>query len=109
MLSKGSKDFAQFCSSGEVHAFKGDLGRALKWAENSLARAESNLVRARSLLNLIFIYEEAGQSGKAKRKAAEFRTLQPTFTLENYRKLQPYRNEEDWERFAGALRKAGIS
>lgn len=89
-------------------AFLGRLSDAVKWARTGVARAESNLIKSRSLLNLAFVYEEAGESAKAKRAADEFRSLRPAFTLESYRKLQSYHDEDDWKRFAGALHKAGI-
>ena len=91
------------------YVFKGDTARAIKWAEDGIARAESDFMRALNMANLVFAYYEAGRAADAKRVASEMLKLAPHFTSAYYRKIQPYRDPKDWARFAEALKDSGIS
>jgi len=91
------------------YVFEGDTDEAIKWAKDGKARAESDFLRALSETNLVFAYSEAGRTSDAKREAEEIRRSMPGFSIQNLLKHQRYRNEKDKERFAEALKQAGLS
>ncbi|MDH4204618.1 MAG: hypothetical protein OEV45_03725 [Desulfobacteraceae bacterium] len=54
------------------------------------------------------IYSLSGRGEKARSEAAEVLRIHPKFSLNKYEKRVRYKNQEDTDRYIGALRKAGL-
>ncbi len=91
------------------YAFEGDADLAVQWAQDGVNRAEGDLRHASGLVNLVFAYSEAGRAKDAEGAAKEIPKPWPDISIDKLRKAQPFRYEEDWDRFASALKAAGLS
>ncbi|MEM6461205.1 MAG: hypothetical protein AAF724_04745 [Pseudomonadota bacterium] len=90
------------------YTFKGEYEDAIKWARTGVGRAENDRRRAWALANLIFALSEAGEAEEAKSTADRALTLWPGMRVSNLGRAQPFQFEEDWQRFASAMRDNGI-
>ncbi len=59
-------------------------------------------------VNLMVIYIELNREEQAKAAMAEALRLSPQWSLETWRQNVPFKNPAEIERFAAALRKAGL-
>ena len=59
-------------------------------------------------LDLAAVYGFAGRDEESRAEATEVLRMNPKFSLEKFGKRSTSRNQEDKERFLGALRKAGL-
>jgi hypothetical protein len=57
---------------------------------------------------LTIAYSLSGQDDGARAAAAEVLRINPKFSVENYAKRLPYKNQAYAETLANALRKAGL-
>ena len=58
--------------------------------------------------NLVICYVELGQLDEARAQAAEFMRVQPSFSVEDWRRRMPYKDPAVVERITAAWRKAGL-
>ncbi len=77
-----------------VSAFKKAVQRA---PENILAH-----------LALAGTYSMMGQEKEARAEAAEVLRINPKFSLDNYSKLQPHKDQSETDKYINALRKTGL-
>jgi adenylate cyclase len=61
-----------------------------------------------SHMMLVIAYSLAGRQEDARITAKEILRLDPKFSVSFWRKMSPYKNQADTERFMGALLKAGL-
>jgi len=61
-----------------------------------------------SHLTMAVIFSLSGHEEKARAEATEVLRIHPKFSLENWGKRLRYKNQEDTDRYMGALRKAGL-
>jgi tetratricopeptide (TPR) repeat protein len=92
-------------SLGIAYCWTGQFDEAVKWCEKAVRR-EPNSLFAR--LFMAQIYSLAGRNEEARVEAAEVIRINPKFSLEKFQKTATYKNVEDQERSANALRKAGL-
>jgi TolB-like protein/class 3 adenylate cyclase/cytochrome c-type biogenesis protein CcmH/NrfG len=59
-------------------------------------------------MGLAAAYTYLGREEKARPAAAELLRIDPTFSLDHYAKILPFKNQEDKEHLINALRKAGL-
>ena len=59
-------------------------------------------------LHLLVSYSELGRDAEARAELAEIRRLNPNVNLEWYRRVMPFKDPADLERYLTALRKAGL-
>lgn len=90
------------------YAFKGMHDAAIRWAQQGVSRSENSQRLGWTLLNLAFVYVEAGKTGKAKEAGSEALAAWPGVTMETLKRAQPFRYDEDWDRFASAMKTAGV-
>jgi len=80
--------------------------------EEAIAAFKSALTRNPALLpahvNLAVIYSELGREEEARAEAAEVLRLNPKYSLEVWRQINPYKDPAEVERVVAALRKAGL-
>src|SRR5262245_18119195 len=92
-----------------------DLGtdyRLMGRYEEAIAAFTSALTRNPALLpvhvNLAVIYSELGREEEARAEAAEVLRLNPKYSLEVLRQINPFKDPAVNERMIAALRKAGL-
>ncbi len=78
---------------------------AIQMLKKALA-LNPNIVNAH--FNLMVIYSELNREEEAKAAMAEALRLSPQWSLETWRQNVPFKNPAEIERFAAALRKAGL-
>jgi TolB-like protein/Flp pilus assembly protein TadD len=59
-------------------------------------------------LHLAVSYSELGREAEARAEVAELRRVSPNFSLEGVRRVMPFKDPADLERYLTALRKAGL-
>ncbi|HEV8712260.1 MAG TPA: tetratricopeptide repeat protein, partial [Candidatus Binatia bacterium] len=59
-------------------------------------------------MHLAVSYSEVGRDAEARAEVAELRRLNPNFSLEGVRRVMPFKDPADLERYLTALRKAGL-
>ena len=57
---------------------------------------------------LAIIYSELGREEEAKAEGAEILRITPNFSVEVWKRMAPYKDPAVTERFAAAMRKAGL-
>ena len=90
------------------YIFKDETDQAVEWALDAVSRAENDNRRAWTLVNLAFVYDQAGRTADAQAAAREALTLMPELTIDGIKDAQPYSHQEDWDRLTAALVSAGI-
>ncbi|MFQ5995534.1 MAG: adenylate/guanylate cyclase domain-containing protein [Acidiferrobacterales bacterium] len=91
-----------------AYVFKGNHERAIVVAEEGIARAKSNFIRAANHVRAAFAYADQGNVEKAKQEVEHVKEITPVLTLPFYRAIMHFEHEEDWQRVASALRSAGL-
>jgi TolB-like protein/class 3 adenylate cyclase len=91
-----------------AYVFKGNHERAIVVAEEGIARAKSDFIRAANHVRAAFAYADQGNVEKAKQEVKHVKEITPVLTLPFYRAIMHFEHEEDWQRFANAMRKAGL-
>ena len=80
--------------------------------EEAIAVLKKALTRNPNLLpahvNLAVIYSELGREEAARAEAAEVLRLNPKYSLEVLRQINPFKDPAELERMDAALRKAGL-
>ena len=99
------------------------VGKAFGWCILILTLSVSYEVFVRYVLNAptvwafdmmvqmygaLFLMAKGKIPYDAEAAAKQVLQLAPSFTLESFRRTQPYRDEADWRRYADALRAAGL-
>jgi adenylate cyclase len=59
-------------------------------------------------LHLVVSYSELGREAEARAEVAELLRVSPTFSLVGVRRVMPFKDPADLERYLAALRKAGL-
>ena len=59
-------------------------------------------------LHLALSYSELSRDAEARAEVAELLRISPNFSLEGFRRVMPFKNPADLERYLAALRKAGL-
>jgi adenylate cyclase len=59
-------------------------------------------------LHLAVSYSELGRDAEARAEVAELLRISPTFSLEGVRRVMPFKNQAESERYLAALGKAGL-
>ncbi len=98
--------YANFISRD--YTFLGEYDNAIAWSKTGVNRAENDHRRAWALVNQAFAYAEAGMTDEAKAAGAEALQAWPDMSIETLRRAQPFRHEEDWQKFERAMNTAGI-
>ncbi|MEE8296480.1 MAG: adenylate/guanylate cyclase domain-containing protein [Hyphomicrobium sp.] len=83
----------------------GDHRNAVQTAEDYMRRVPSDLF-AYTLLAMTYAF--AGNTGKSRAIIKTFRELYPSFTLKEFVAHEPYRDRQELDRVANALREAGL-
>jgi TolB-like protein len=91
-----------------AYTFRGKHQQALEIADRAIDRAESNFMKGAARVRVAFAYADQGNVEMAKKTVEQIRVLAPFLTIKFYRALMHFENEDDWERFARAMRKAGL-
>ena len=90
---------------GEAYRFTGRYEEAIAAFKSALTR---NPVLLPAHVNLAVIYSELGREEEARAEAAEVLRLNPKYSLEVWRQINPYKDPAEVERVVAALRKAGL-
>lgn len=93
---------------GRAKMFEGDYQGAIEAAEQGLARAESPFMAAAHRVTMAMAYAESGDLPKARQTMDRVHESFPKLTVTNYAERYKFKRRADWERFAGALRAAGL-
>jgi len=93
---------------GRSLTFLGRAEDALEVHELGLQAAESNFMRAAHLISRAFAYYELGDLPLAKGEIRKSLESAPYLTVSFYEDLTYHRDPREWERFASALRAAGL-
>ena len=54
-------------------------------------------------------YGHLGREADARAEWAKALEVNPEYSIEHKARILPYKNPDDWERFIGGLRKAGVA
>jgi adenylate cyclase len=92
--------------------FLGEAYRSTGRYEEAIAAFKRALTRNPDLLpvhlNLAVVYSELGREEEARAEAAEVLRLNPKYSLEVLRQINPFKDPAALERMLAALRKAGL-
>jgi tetratricopeptide (TPR) repeat protein len=91
-----------------AYVFSGVPEKAISTAEQGLARAESDNLRAGFHLQLAWAHVESGQIDTAREQIAEVLELKPGLTVQQWRKGYMYKDPANLDRMADALKQAGL-
>ena len=97
--------FAMQAGIAGAHFFAGRAAEALEWAKTSL-RAKPDLVLSNCVAAASAAF--AGQDGEARTIMERLRQLDPGLRVSNLGEHYPIRREQDFQRLADGLRKAGL-
>jgi len=78
---------------------------AIKWGEKAVQLNPKNIV---SRISLCSIYSQSGLMDKAHEQAGEIMRLNPDFTIEQFARTIPQKNQALKQKFIDALHKAGL-
>jgi adenylate cyclase len=73
--------------------------------EKAIERAPDSIL---AHLGLAATYSLMGREKEARAEADEVLKINPKFSLDNYAKLIPYKDQSDVDQYINALRKAGL-
>jgi adenylate cyclase len=90
---------------GTCHLLLGQYEEAIAECKKATIREPDNLL---AQLFLTAAYALSGRDEEARATASEVFRLDPKFSLENFSKTLPYKNQADKDRIVDALRKAGL-
>ncbi|MDA7946172.1 MAG: hypothetical protein MPJ78_01705 [Hyphomicrobiaceae bacterium] len=92
-----------------AYAFKGEYDEALIWAKDALRRTPTTgTPPTLQYANLAFIYWEAGRKAEAREAARKALEADPDFSMKSFEQFHPFRDQNDWQRMADAIKAAGI-
>ena len=94
-----------YYSLGLSYCYTGQYDEAILWCEKAVRKEPDSLV-ARIMMTVV--YSLSGREEEARAEGAQVLRIQPKFSLEKFEKKVTYKNQDDRERFIGALRKAGL-
>ena len=87
----------------------GRYEEALRLYKQGLYRAQKESLNPLIIyIGLAEVYSEMGRAEEAHAQALEILRINPSFSLENWRKTQPFREAKHLEKRLTALRKAGL-
>jgi adenylate cyclase len=87
------------------YAYTGQYDEAITWGKKAVRQKPDSFL---AHIVLTEIYSLAGRDEEARVQAAEVFRVNPKFSLEKLEKRLKHKNQEDKERYIGALRKAGL-
>jgi adenylate cyclase len=87
------------------YANTGQYEEAITWGKKAVRQKPDSFL---AHIILTEIYSLAGRDEEARVQAAEVLRVNPKFSLERFAKRLKHKNQEDKERYIGALRKAGL-
>jgi tetratricopeptide (TPR) repeat protein len=87
------------------YAYTGQYDEAITWGKKAVRQKPDSFL---AHIVLTEIYSLAGRDEEARVQAAEVLRVNPKFSLEKLEKRLKHKNQEDKERYIGALRKAGL-
>jgi adenylate cyclase len=87
------------------YAYTGQYDEAITWGKKAVRQKPDSFL---AHIVLTEIYSLAGRDEEARVQAAEVLRVNPKFSLEELEKRLKHKNQEDKERYIGALRKAGL-
>ncbi len=90
---------------GQAYLTAGRYEEAIATLKQVLARNPDHMV---AHWGLAVIYSELGREEEAKAEGAEFLRISPNFSVERWKPTAPYKDPATTERFAAAMRKAGL-
>ena len=88
--------------------FEREYSKAIDAATEGLDRAESPIIAATHLLNLAIAFVETGEMDRARQAVSGALQKVPQLNLSFLKSGFGYKKESDWQRFASALRSAGL-
>ena len=95
-----------FSIFGSALSSTGRFEEAVSAYKKALQRAPNNII---AHLGLASAYIAMGREKEARVEAAEVLRINPKFSLDNYAKTLPYKDQSRIDRYIGALRKAGLN
>ena len=93
---------------GRSFWFQGEYERSKEAAREGINRAESEFIAALHLLNLAGAQVETGDLESARQAVDQALQKAPQLSLSFLRSAADYKSDAHWERFASALRSAGL-
>ncbi len=90
---------------GLAYLFVGKNEEAIRECRKATDREPNNLG---AHLALVVAYDLSGREEEARAAATKIRRIDPNFSVEAFSRRLTYKNQEDKDRFIGALRKAGL-
>ena len=96
-------------TSANSYRMAGRYEEALALYRESLHRAQQEALNPLSAyIGLTEVYSEMGQVEEAQSQAIEILRINPSFSLENWSKTEPFRDAKHLEKRLTSLRKAGL-
>jgi adenylate cyclase len=95
-----------FSIFGSALSSTGRFEEAVSAYKKALQRAPNNII---AHLGLASAYIAMGREKEARAEAAEVLRINPKFSLDNYAKTIPFKDQSAIDRYIGALRKAGLN
>ena len=90
---------------GHAYRCAGQFEEAVSAYKKALQRSPDSFF---AQVGLTAVYSQMGQEKDARAEAAEVLRLHPKFSVDNYLKEGPYKDERQTENLMNALRKAGL-
>jgi adenylate cyclase len=94
-----------FMYLGHAYAYEGMYDESIAAYKKALSLQPNNLF---AHLRLAAAYSLLGREEEAHAEATEVLRINPKFSLENFAKTVPFKNQDDTEHLINALRKAGL-
>jgi tetratricopeptide (TPR) repeat protein len=96
---------AAFYNLGMAYLYTGQCEEAIAACEKALQREMNNLL---AHITATVAYSMCGKEEKSRATAAEVLRINPNFSCKYFAKNLPYKNQDDLDRYIGALKKAGL-